>query len=104
MRAPIAVDAIQSGQGVNNAQAAWGPCSADWGGIAYAALYDDQGNQVTAWPLPATYTVTVAGDASLLLPAGALTVTAGPAWAPDLVRASDGSLVYQSNGEPARTS
>lgn len=102
--AAVAIDVFLSGVGQNNAQLAWGPCTADWGNLTQAALKDQQGNQLFTWSLSAPVLITVAGTTSVLMPSGALSVRLGSVWAADLVLTAGGAITYLATGEPARTS
>lgn len=102
-RAAVAVDAFQSGVGVNNALLSWGPATADWGTMQYGALYDASGNQIFAAALDAPVVVTAAGANQVQCLAGTLAIRLGPDWALDLVLDDNGQIVTLESGEPAQT-
>ena len=62
--------------------------------------WDQAGNQILAWSIP-SITVTASGNNLVQIPAGGLTITAGPAWAADLTL-TGGRLAYLTNNEPQR--
>ena len=101
-RAAIGVDRFLSGAGVNNAVLSFGPnVVSDWGTLAYAALFDQAGNQIQTWSI-SPITVSVAGNNIVQIAAGAIGIRLGPAWAADLTLDANGRITYASNNEPVR--
>lgn len=101
-RAAIAVDSFLSGAGVNNAVLNFGPnIVSDWGTIAYAALFDQAGNQIKTWPVTPV-TVSVAGANIVQIAAGGISVRIGDAWAADITLDANGRITYAANNEPVR--
>ncbi|MBU6246477.1 MAG: hypothetical protein KGN77_01875 [Xanthomonadaceae bacterium] len=102
-RQPITIDTALSGAGGNDAPINFGPCTASWGAVGYAGLFDAAGNQVVAGALAAAVTIALGGTTVLSIAGGAITFQLGPAWASNLLLSPTGQIQYGVNNEPVTT-